>query len=96
MHKFAILDVVQRISLRHWNTICSRLELSRETIHEIQREESTEEKYYNAIKEWLKVKREEATFAVLNDLLEQCRQHGAQIVMRKRLECNRDLLEETR
>ena len=93
MHKFAILDVVQRISVRHWTYFLSHFELSRETVQKLSKERAIEEKYYNAIKEWLKIKREQATFAVLNDLLGQCNQRGAQMVMKQRLKCNRHLLE---
>lgn len=93
VHKFAILDVVQRIPSKHWDYFSSLLGLSKETVQALSKERATEEKYYNAVKEWLKIKRERATFAVLEDLLEQCSQRGAQIVMKKRLECNRDLLE---
>ena len=92
VHKFAILDVAQRISSKHWDYFSSLLGLSKETLQDLSKEKATEEKYYNAIKEWLKIKRERATFAVLEDLLEQCSQRGAQIVMKKRLEYNRDLL----
>ena len=93
VHKFAILDVVQRISASHWTYFPSLLGLNRETVQVLSKEKATEERYYNAIKEWLKRERERATFAVLDDLLEQCSQLGAQIVMKKRLECNSDVLE---
>ena len=90
VHKFAILDVVQRISLNHWTRFSSLLGLSKETVELLSREKASEERYYKSIKEWLKVNREGATFAALSELLEQCNERRAQIVMRKRLECNRD------
>jgi hypothetical protein len=37
-----------------------------------------------SIKEWLKVNRERATFAALSELLEQCSEHAAQIVIREK------------
>lgn len=92
VHKFAVLDIVQRISLDHWTRFSSLLGLGEETVEILSREKAPEERYYKSIKEWLKVNRERATFAALNELLEQCSEHRAQVVMRKRLECNRDTL----
>ena len=89
VHKFAVLDVVQRISINNWTRFSSLLGLSKETVEVLSREKASEERYYKSINEWLKMKRERATFAVLNELLEECREHGAQIVMKRRLECNR-------
>ena len=92
VHKFAVLDVVQRISPNHWTRFSSSLGLSKETVELLSREKESEERYYKSIKEWLKVNRERATFAALNELLEHCSERRAQAVMRKRLECNRDAL----
>ena len=93
VHKFAILDVVQRISIERWTRFTSLLGLSEETIQVLSRKRATEEKYYHAIKEWLRTKNERATFMALNDFLEQCSEHGAQVIMKMRLEYNRDVLE---
>lgn len=94
IHKFAILDVVQRISVSHWTFFSSQLGLSKDAVQKLSEEKATEERYYKAIKEWLKVKRQaRATFADLDELLNECSQHGAQIVMKKRLEYNRDVLQ---
>ena len=90
VHKFAVLDVVQRIPPNHWTRFSALLGLSKETVELLSREKASEERYYKSIKEWLKVNREGATFAALSELLEQCNEQRAQIVMRKRLECNRD------
>ena len=92
VHKFAVLDVVQRMSLSHWDKFSSFLGLGKETVKVLSREKAAEERYYKSIKEWLKMNRERATFAALNGFLDQCSEHGAQVVMRKRLECNRDTL----
>ena len=92
VHKFAVLDVVQRMSLSHWDKFSSFLGLGKETVEVLSREKAVEERYYKSIKEWLKTNRERATFAALNGFLDQCSEHRAQVVMRKRLECNRDTL----
>lgn len=84
------MDVVQRISLNHWTKFSSLLGLSKDNVELLSREKASEERYYKSIKEWLKMNREGATFAALDELLEQCSEHRAQIVMRKRLEYNRD------
>lgn len=91
VHKFAVLDVVQRISLNHWTRFSSLLGLSKEIVESLSREKAPEERYYKSIKEWLKLNREGATFAALDGLLEQCNERRAQIIMRKRLECNRNV-----
>ena len=93
VHKFAILDVVQRISVNHWILFTSLLGLNKKTVEVLWKEKATEEKYYHAIKEWLRMKGERATFAALHDHLEQCSERGAQAIMKMRLESNRDLLE---
>lgn len=79
--------------MNNWTLFTSLLGLNKKTVEVLSKERATEEKYYHAIKEWLRMKGERATFAALNDHLEQCSERGAQAIMKMRLECNRDLLE---
>ena len=92
VHKFAVLDVVQRVSIKHWDKFSFFLGLRDETIQLLSREKAQEERYYKSVKEWLKVYQHKATFAALSEILEQCSEHEAQIAMNSRLECNREYL----
>jgi len=69
MHKFAILDISQRLRANKWQTLAGKLEIPNTTIQQlIKTENCVEEQYYKLFREWLNYKREAATFAVLRDI----------------------------
>ena len=85
MHKFAILDISQRLRANKWQQLARKLEIPNETILQLKRTESvTEECYYQVFKEWLN-KKGDATFGVLQDVLVSCDQRSAMEIVRRRL-----------
>ena len=86
-HKFAILDISQRLGADRWSAIARKLCLQEEDIQEIQTTEScVEERYYKMLKQWVKSRQDEATFAALRDTLTSCNQTAAVGVVLRRLE----------
>ena len=85
-HKFAILDVSQRLRANKWQQLARKLEIPNETIQQLKRTESvTEECYYQVFKEWLNHTKGDATFGVLQDVLVSCNQRSAMEIIRRRL-----------
>lgn len=86
MHKFAILDISQRLRANKWQQLARKLEIPNETIQQLKRTESvTEECYYQVFKEWLNNTKEDATFELLQDVLVSCNQRSAMEIVRRRL-----------
>ena len=87
MHKFAILDISQRLRANKWQTLAGKLEIPNTTIQQLTKTENVvEERYYKLFREWLNCKREAATFAVLRDILETCDlKIAVDIIFRRRL-----------
>jgi len=87
MHKFAILDISQRLRANKWQTLAGKLEIPNTTIQQLTKTENVvEERYYILFREWLNYKREAATFAVLRDILEACDlKIAVDIIFRRRL-----------
>lgn len=87
MHKFAILDISQRLRANKWQTLAGKLEIPNTTIQQLTKTENVvEERYYKLFREWLNCKREAATFAVLQDVLETCDlKIAVDIIFRRRL-----------
>ena len=73
-HKFAVLDICQRISTDHFQQFCIRLGLQQHIINSIVSKESLhEEQYYHAMKTWIK-SNENVTFNNLKLALLSCGQ----------------------
>ena len=86
IHKFAILDISQRLRANKWQQLARKLEIPNETIQQLKRTEIvTEECYYQVFKEWLNCKKEDATFGLLQAVLVSCNQRGAMEIVRRRL-----------
>ncbi len=84
-HKFALLDLAQRLAPDKWHGIATRLELPDPVLQNIKIERQPEEKYYKTLKQWVSTKKMEATFATLRDVLESYEQFAAVDVMVRRL-----------
>ena len=86
MHKFAILDISQRLRANKWQQLARKLGIPNETIQQLKRTESvTEECYYQVFKEWLNNTKGDATFELLQDVLVSCNQRSAMEIVRRRL-----------
>ena len=85
-HKFAILDLAQRLSIDSWEQLAGELDMSRhrELMQKLSTEKAVEEKFYKLLKEWVQVKNEEATYAALHNAVEACDQRTALSVVRRR------------
>ena len=71
-HKFAILDISQRLESSKFKDFCSRLGLHVDSINNIEEEHTlSEEQYYHALKTWIANKKK-ATFRELSDYLISC------------------------
>ena len=86
MHKFAILDISQRLRANKWQQLARKLEIPNETIQQLRRTENiAEECYYKVFKEWLNCKKGDATFGLLQAVLVSCNQRSVMEIVRRRL-----------
>ena len=86
-HRFAILDISQRLGADRWSAIARKLCLQEDDIQRIQKAEScVEERYYKMLKQWVKLRQDGATFAALQDALTSCNQTAAVSVVVRRLQ----------
>ena len=71
-HKFAILDISQRLESSKFKDFCTCLGLHVDSINSIEKEHTlSEEQYYHALKMWTANKKK-ATFRELSDYLISC------------------------
>ena len=86
IHKFAILDISQRLRANKWQQLARKLEIPNQTIQQLKSTENvTEECYYQVFKEWLNYKKGDATFGLLQAVLVSCNQRSAMEIVRRRL-----------
>lgn len=90
-HKYALLDVCQRLPLERWYQIADLLKLSNDTVERLGKEESAEERFYKTLKEWVRGE-DEACFEELEMVLMRCGGEGAIVAMKMRLEPSRQIL----
>ena len=84
-HKFALLDLCQRLRADKWNVFAMSLQLPHDLILQFEKEQQIEERYYKTLKCWVKRKQEGATFDALCNTLKSCSQENAIIVVKRRL-----------
>ena len=87
-HKYAILDVCQRLHSSSFHTICDQLHLPRDSVCEIlARETLTEEQYYRALMLWLGRREEQGdgTFAQLCAALTATNENTALACIKQRI-----------
>ena len=84
VHKFAILDICQRLSSDIWEEFASALMLPSTTIDKLRVEKAVEERYYMMIKGWLGGSSLH-TFSELQELLERFNCQDAVSTMERRL-----------
>ena len=84
MHKFAILDISQRLKANKWQMLAKNLEVPNTKIQHLERTEAVaEERYYKLFREWLSDKQEAATFAILRNACDQ--KSAVDMIIRKRV-----------
>lgn len=83
-HKFAILDVSQRLREPKWRDIGVRLDLDEVFLSKLTKE-CIEERYYLMLKEWVELSRGGATFSRLREVLVDLEEDIALLVLEARL-----------
>lgn len=83
-HKFAILDVSQRLPETKWQDIGVKLDLGEVFMTKLAKE-CTEERYYLMLKKWVESSEGTATFSHLRDILVDLEEDTALLVLEARL-----------
>ncbi|XP_003391780.1 PREDICTED: uncharacterized protein LOC100638322 [Amphimedon queenslandica] len=90
-HKFAVLDICQRMTKNHFKQFVSYLGLDSTRIEAIIREEPLlEEQYYTALKEIIESKGAAVTLNDLKEGLRLCLRHDLVALVMRRIEATRD------
>lgn len=87
-HKFALLDVCQRMEADHFKQFCIEMGLDRESAERIIRQEPLpEEQYYNALKELVQGSSNPLTFNDVKDGLLSCSRMDLVTLVINRIKC---------
>lgn len=92
-HKYALLDISQRMLRSNWKIFGHGLKLQDDLLDELeQTEKNIHERYYKLLVQFVVLFREKATFRVLRDVLRECGENLAAEILEERLRTRTELV----
>ena len=92
-HKYALLDISQRMLHSNWKKIGHELKLSHGLITHLEEcEKNIQERYYKLLVEFVTEFKEKATFRILREVLRECDENLAADILEERLQTRTELV----